>query len=57
MKEQRHMPNPRVNRNKRKNILAKRIRGIEKQGTLPIGDIRIKRLGEYKHELKTLGNK
>ena len=57
MKEQRHMPNPRVNRNKRKNILAKRIRGIEKQGTLPIGDIRIKRLGEYKYELKTLGNK
>ncbi len=49
---QKHSPNPSVNRINRKNILIKRIKALSKL-KLVTGDIRIKRLSDYRAELKT----
>lgn len=51
MKSQLHQPNPRVNRTNRRAVLLKRIRSLEKLN-LTIGDIRNKRLQDYKNELR-----
>ena len=52
--EQKHQPNPSVDRANRRRILSKRIRSIEKKLPLPVGDIRLKRLEDYKAELKVI---
>ena len=47
------LPNPRVNRIKRKQIIAKRIRALEKKNLLP-DDKRYRRLQGYRNELENI---
>lgn len=50
---QKHFPNPKVDRKNRQRILQKRIKGIENKLPLKTGDIRLKRLADYKTELSS----
>ncbi len=53
MSDQRHEPNPSVNREKRPQILAKHIRSLENKNLKP-SDKRYRRLQNYKAELERL---